>query len=507
MESTVLRFVRLLRIRGVRISVSEVLDAMRGLCVPGVLGDRAVFREVLRSALIKDHRDDPAFDEAFGLFFSLAPPAAGADEPPVEPDPSAGEALDEFTLGDVGQRPPRADMESPDADVGDLFDEDDLIERYSPHPELNPISMSSDSEDELVLSQDDVAGIGNSDRVQLQTDRMGGNPPPGRLSAANAHQIDADLTDWQQEALLGWLDPLTDGTSEQDDGDADDAVALRERLAGLAHNLPDALKQHIERLLALGHEAAEHRDAPGTVDRIDQSERDELEESLRRLAQSLRGGLTSRRAVSSRGRIDSARTMRRNMRFDGVPFRPTTVRRVEDKPRLVVLADVSLSVRATARFTLHLVHGLQNRFRQVRTFAFVAEQAEVTALFTAHPAEHALGLIFDGRTLDVDADSDYGRVLGEFLENHRAALDRRTTVIVLGDGRNNGRDPNVAALEEISRLCKELIWLTPEPRYSWGLGGCDLPHYAEHCDRVQVVRDLTGLRRTAERMAAEVTGR
>ena len=499
MESSVLRFARLLRMRGLRISVSEVLDGMRGLCAPGVLGERDAVREVLRAALVKDLRDEPAFEELFDQFFS--PEDLPAPEPDEEASPDPGESLDDFSLGDVGQRPPRADMESPDAEVGDLFDEDDLIERYSPHPELNPITMGSDSDDELMLSQDDVTGIGNSDHVQLETDRMGGAPPPGELSSANAHRVDADLSDQQQDALLGWLDPIDRTTADTDTADDD---ALRERLAGLLKNLPDALERHIERLLALGHQAAAQDGDPAALDRIDPGERDELEDSLRQLAQSLRGGLTSRRVVSSRGRVDSARTMRRNMRYDGVPFRPTTVQRTEDKPKVVVLADVSLSVRATARFTLHLVHGLQNQFRKVRTFAFVAEMAEVTELFTAHPAEHALGLVFGGTTLDVDADSDCGQVFGEFLEHHRDALDRRTTVLVLGDGRNNGRDPNVPALEEISRACRELIWLTPEPRHSWGLGGCDLPRSAEHCDRVQVVRDLSGLRRTAERMAAEV---
>ena len=166
----------------------------------------------------------------------------------------------------------------------------------------------------------------------------------------------------------------------------------------------------------------------------------ELEESLRRLARSLHGGLTHKRKVSARGRIDSGRTMRRNMRFDGIPFAPVTVRRAEDKPRLVILADVSLSVRATARFTLHLVHGLQSLFGQVRTFAFVAELAEVTDLFADHPVEQALGLIFGGDVLDVDANSDYGAAFGRFHEDFGSAVNRRSTVIILGDGRGNGND-------------------------------------------------------------------
>jgi uncharacterized protein with von Willebrand factor type A (vWA) domain len=199
--------------------------------------------------------------------------------------------------------------------------------------------------------------------------------------------------------------------------------------------------------------------------------------------------------------------MRRNMRYDGVPFNPVAVRRSEDKPRLVVLADVSLSVRATARFTLHLVHGLQTMFGQVRSFVFVADLVEISELFAEHPVEQALGLVFGGQLLDVDANSHYGLAFGEFLDQYGAAVTRRTTVLVLGDGRGNGNHPNLDAFIEITRRARETIWLTPEPRYSWALGRCDLPLYAEHCDRVRVVRDLSGLELTAHEMAGELIGR
>jgi len=211
--------------------------------------------------------------------------------------------------------------------------------------------------------------------------------------------------------------------------------------------------------------------------------------------------------VAAAGRVDSGATMRRNMRFDGVPFRPVTVRRAEDRPRLVVLADVSLSVRATSRFTLNLVHGLQDLFSQVRSFVFVADVAETTELFRDHPGERALGIVAGGDVVDVAADSDYGRVFGDFLAEHSSAVSRRTTVLVLGDGRTNGRDPNLAAFEEITRRARETVWLTPEPRYSWGLGSCDLPAYAEFCDRVRVVADLRGLERAAHEFVADAVGR
>jgi VWA domain containing CoxE-like protein len=141
----------------------------------------------------------------------------------------------------------------------------------------------------------------------------------------------------------------------------------------------------------------------------------------------------------------------------------------------VILTDVSLSVRATARFTLHLVHGLQSLFGQVRTFAFVSDLAEVTDLFADHPVEQALGLIFGGDVLDVDANSDYGAAFGRFHEDFGSAVNRRSTVLVLGDGRGNGNDPNVEAFTEITRRARETIWLTPEPRYSWGWAAATCP--------------------------------
>src|SRR5690606_11225833 len=118
-----------------------------------------------------------------------------------------------------------------------------------------------------------------------------------------------------------------------------------------------------------------------------------------------------------------------------------------------------------------------------------------------------LGLIFGGDVLDVDANSDYGAVFGAFGEDFGSAVTRRSTVIVLGDGRGSGSDPNLEAFAEITRRARETIWLTPEPRYSWGLGSCDLPRYAEHCSRVRVVRDLSGLERAANEMALDVVGR
>ncbi|WP_435070332.1 VWA domain-containing protein [Amycolatopsis thermoflava] len=494
MEASLHRFVRLLRLRDVRISVPETIDALRCAAEPGILADRAVLKEALRLALVKDHRDDPAFDEIFDAFFALVrvgPSEHGHGHGHSHGDLSDTGELESFTLSEEPSETPQQGHEhGKPSDIRDYFDQSDLAQQYNLHQEANKVDLASMT-DEIVFSTDNAVAGDAGYRVQLDTDRLHGAGVPGRLSQETGTKVDAELSIAEQDALLGWLEQAADG-------DEDDAAQLRRRLAGVLENLPEALKRHLEALLELENTVVETREERAAhVDQAGESERAELEESLRRLASSLRGALTHRRRIASAGRVDPGRTMRRNMRFDGIPFSPVTVRRAEDRPRLVVLADVSLSVRATARFTLHLVHGLQNLFAQVRSFAFVDDIAETTELFAEHPVERALGLIFGGDVLDVDANSNYGAAFGEFLAEHSSAVTRRTTVLVLGDGRGNGNDPNLGAFAEISRRARETIWLTPEPRYSWGLGGCDLPAYAEYCSKVRVVRDLSGLDRVA----------
>lgn len=507
MEAAIHRFVRLLRLAGVRVSVSETLDAIHAASQPGVLIDKETLRSALAAALLKDRRDQDIFDEVFDAFFSLVRVGFGDDESHghTHDDLSDTGQLESFTVSENPSPIPEQGHEhGAPSDIRDYFDPDDLAQQYNLHQEANKIDLAAMT-DEIAFSKDNQGLLGDARRVQLEANRLHGGGAPGRLSRATGTHVDADLSVAEEEALLAWLNTVEDEAADAGD---DDPKALAQRLAGVLANLPAALKRHLEALLALEQRVIESGERRlGAIDQVGERERADLETSLRRLARSLHGAVTHRSKLDTRGRIDSGRTMRRNMRHDGVPFNPVTIRRVEDKPRVLVLADVSLSVRSTARFTLHLVHGLQDLFAHVRSFVFVAEIAEITELFTEHPTEHALGLIFAGDVLDVDANSDYGAAFASFLAEHASAVTRRTTVLVLGDGRGNGNDPNVPAFEEIARRAREVIWLTPEPRYSWALGRCDLPLYAPSCHRVEVVRDLSGLERATNTMADELVGR
>ncbi|SHG64535.1 VWA domain-containing protein [Geodermatophilus nigrescens] len=489
MEDALHRFVRLLRLRGMRISTAEAIDAFEAAAAVRV-GDRDALEAALGAALLKDRRDAEVFADTFDRFFTLRPVVPAEEEHGHAHDDL--EDTGELTRMTWSAEPPTDVQEGHShgkpVDIRDFFRPEDLAAQYNLHQEANKLDLASLTQ-QIVLSSESPAGpADDAQQVQLEVSRLHDPGLPGDLVRAGGTPLDLELTVAQQQALRNWLaDPV-------DDLDPELAELLRRSLAGVIEDLPELLAAHLQKLAELTDLAVEERElARAPVERITEAERARIEDSLRRLAGSLHGGLTHRKRQSPRGRVDVSRTMRRNLRYDGVPFRPVTTRLAEDKPRLVVVADVSLSVRTAARFSLHVVHALQDLFAQVRTFAFVDDVVEITDLFDEHPLEHALGLVFGGDVIDVDASSDYGTVFARLAADHSGAFSRRSTLLVLGDGRGNGNAPRLDVFADLTRRVRETIWLTPEPRYSWALGGCDLPAYAEHCDRVEVIRDHSGL--------------
>ncbi len=501
MDAPINRFICLLKRNGVRISPSESIDAMQALtCV--TLADRETVRTVLRAALVKDLHDIPVFEELFALFFTLPGPADRRahghghdhhhDGDLAEPERIVFASEETGVVNDDGEH-----AHGEPVSIRDFFDPDRMVTRFNPHQDPNQLSLSAMSQG-LILNRNK----GLLDEVmkkvthQLHVRRVKNIAQPGELNFGDALQhIDEDLMVNAAETLL---DDLRDLEIDE---------ALLEHLAssidGIIANLPALLKGYLEREIALqrGSEPPEGNGQPirSAYDfHFSESERREMAEIVRRLGRRMKGARSPRRVVSHRGRISVTRTMRNSMAYDGIPFRPVLTCQRDEKPRIVVICDVSLSVRTTARFMLHLVYSLQSLFEQVRSFVFVSELAEATQYFEQRGIDDAIAAVFGGELIDCDANSNYGRALDVFGQRYLSAVTNQTTVIVLGDGRGNRNPPNVRALEEIRRRARQLVWLSPEPRGSWALGSCDMALYEPVCHRTEVVRNLKQLGRVTE---------
>jgi uncharacterized protein with von Willebrand factor type A (vWA) domain len=235
---------------------------------------------------------------------------------------------------------------------------------------------------------------------------------------------------------------------------------------------------------------------------LNDAELEEVRQAVRRLAERLRGGARVRLRRAKRGRIDVAKTMRRAMRTFGVPFAPVRRARLRDKPKLVLLCDVSDSVRTAARFMLEFVYAAQELFERTRSFVFVSELGEATRLFAEKTPNVALAEAYGGGVVSVAENSNYGRVLATFEREHLSAIDRRTTVVILGDGRTNYHADAADVLDRIRARARALLWLCPERRAQWGIGDSAMARYAPRCTRVLEVATAAELETAARAMLA-----
>jgi uncharacterized protein with von Willebrand factor type A (vWA) domain len=291
---------------------------------------------------------------------------------------------------------------------------------------------------------------------------------------------------------------------------------LRDALGARGDALADAIAAELERARQLAREYVQGELARRTTTQLDDLRQARLEErsfavldrtevarvmvEVERLAERLKGRLAVRRRRERRGQLDLRRTIRASFRTGALPFRPVFRRRRRDRPKLVLLCDVSDSVRTAARFLLVFVHAVQEVFARTRSFVFVSDLGETTELFATHEPERAVALAYGGSVISVASNSNYGAAFAQFLARYRDALDARTTVVVLGDGRNNYNDPNTPALREIRRRAGRVLWLNPEPPGAWGFGDSAMKLYEPLCDEAHPVHDLASLRVAVDRL-------
>ncbi|GAC1363196.1 MAG: VWA domain-containing protein [Ktedonobacteraceae bacterium] len=504
MDKVINDFIALLREHSMRVSPAETLDALYALQCIG-LGEREAVRDTLRATLVKSSEDIPTFDRLFDLYFGLHPASVklpahlhivdhdhdhGGELKSVElREDLEGEAKDDEEHHHSHEEPSPTDMRS-------FFDEDKLQRSTNIHgeePERLRLSLFAQ---ELILNrkQEALQKILQkiSHHLKVRSARNIFNPG-GIAPISDGEVLPIDISAAEMQELVDHLQDL-----EVDE-------ELIQQLAAMADSvvkgLPELFKAMLERQQALqkrNDDAAIQQRSLRSLLNFSAREQRDMELAIKRITRQLHGATTRRTYQDRTGKMSVSHTLRHNMRYDGMPFQPVLRSKREQRPRLVLLCDVSLSTRNLARFWLHMIYQMQSLFSKVRTFVFVADMVEVSQLFEEQTLGRAVETIFSGHLLDIDTSSDFGRAAEQFRNNFLTAANRRTTVVILGDGRNNGRPANAAALEEIARHAKQVIWLTPEPKWGWTLGSCDMPLYEPFCRRVEVVRTVEQLGDMAE---------
>ncbi len=471
-------FVAELRNAGLPVSLTENLDAMEAIRhIP--IEDREAFKYALGATLVKNHAHWRAFETVFEVYFSLR----GREYELID-----GEWPEELDLDELAEQMQQQGGETPgQGGGGEGLDAEQLAEM------LFQALLDGNSSMMRALARQSV--------------RRYAGMEPGR-PVGGTYYLYRTLRNLD---LDGVLDRLMDQARQ----DApEDLTPLEERLERDEFEARiDELKQEIEaeirrRLVAdRGVEAMAktlRKPLPEDVDFMHAS-REEMV-ALRRaiwpLTRKLAVRLARKRRHGRKGPLDFRNTVRHSLSYGGVPAEPKFRYPKPAKPEIMVIADISGSVAAFARFTLHLVYALNSQFSKVRSFVFIDGIDEVTHFFEGVDdiveAIHRVNTEAD--VVWVDGHSDYGHAFEVFNERYGKDVGPKTTVLILGDARNNYHAAQSWVIKDLQNKARKVFWLNPEPRSYWDTGDSIISDYGVHCDGVFEVRNLRQLEAFVENL-------
>lgn len=229
-----------------------------------------------------------------------------------------------------------------------------------------------------------------------------------------------------------------------------------------------------------------------------------MQDVVSRMMMRLRKDMKRMKNNQNRGKLHVIKTIQKNYRHDMVPFQVALRRKRREKPRLVVLCDVSFSVSHASRFMLLLLHTLHNQMLDVRSFIFNREVAEITEMLANMPVNDLMETIDKGDIVDLDENSNFGQVFLSFKKKYLENLRGRPAFIILGDARNNYAEANDWVLDEIREKARYMLWLTPEERDTWARGDCLMELYGSYCDKVEVVKTVDDLSLVVEDLLRDI---
>jgi hypothetical protein len=272
---------------------------------------------------------------------------------------------------------------------------------------------------------------------------------------------------------------------------------LREQLEQNAEGLSEQVSNYVGASLAEQLVNQEPQPKPDLMDvpfsQLGQSEVDAIRDEIRRLAARLRSRASLRHKRANAGKLDPRKVMRDNMRYGGVPLELKFHTR-QIKPKLVLICDVSTSMRYCAEFLLTLIYELQDQVARTDSFIFISDLVDISMVFKEKQPQDAVAQVLSANRPGY-YNTDLGNSLDTFRHDHLEKITSRTTVIILGDGRNNFNDPRLDIAQDMQRRARRLLWFCPEPRSQWGTGDSDMHRYAPLADgvyRVSNLRELAG---------------
>jgi len=446
-------FIHALRQAGLPISSAETLDALRAAQLVG-LHNAPLLKQSLGMTLTKRLEHRLTYDQIFDQFFNSH--SQPKDEHPKPSPESHTKAVHTSTEA------PEHPLQEPQSEL--------IANLESPlaqHLVSNDVSLMQ------VMIASAAAAAGAQDisfitQVPMMTFRV--------MQALGDDELHQELI-----------------RLENSDENSTEAQLLRQRRAQLQQQVRDYVEQQY--LLFSRNEPQKLRESnlqKINLTSIDQRNYKLMGELVRKAAKRLASMHSRRRRITKRGLLDVRRTIAANAAYDGFLFHTKWKSTRVERPKVVVICDVSGSVSKVARFLLLFLYCLQDVLPHVRSFVFSSSMAEVTELFEKREMDQALAEVIHRWA---NKPTNYGKALEDFKEIALPDIDNRTTVIMLGDARNNNEDGNVSVWEEVYRRSQRVLWLNPEGPFTWDSADSIMSKYAPYCSHVETCNSLRDLNR------------
>ena len=441
MDRVLTDFVKTLRNANIQVSPAETLDAMEVIEKVGY-ENRELLKNTLSFTLPKTFEEKEKFNSCFEDFF---------DHQLLQKNESTQEEEISKSRGQIN------------SDLGHRLLEDNQagiqlsISKAAEEAEIREIKYFTQRS---VFSRRilDIMGIGSLEE---------------ELGQLNENQLPSDLEQQLRYQLTRLRERVSDYVQQQ--------FLLHGDVSG------EQLREQVFKSMNMGQ--------------IDRSYLHEVHSLVRRMAKKLANMHSRRKKDFRRGKLDIRKTIRDNWVNQSILFKLRWSYKKIDRPKILVICDVSGSVGAYARFMLMFLFSLTEVVSKIRAFVFSSYLGEVTDEFKGSSLETA---IESALSKYGGGSTDYGHSLSDFVSLCLEDIDKKTTVVILGDARNNFGPDKAFLLKTIYERSKQIYWLNPEGKYRWNTGDSVMNTYSAYCTKVfecgtleQLEKVISTLLRTA----------
>ncbi|MCR3921219.1 MAG: VWA domain-containing protein [Firmicutes bacterium] len=406
LEVNVVRFIHLLRHAGLRIGSGEVIDALQALTLVGVV-ERDAVRIALKSTLVKRPGEQAIFEKAFALFFG---------------SPNKREAEEARYRKKLEQRE-------------EMLDEANEELTFQGQP------LELSEQEKLVY-----ANIPEQDRQKLRSfieKTAAGKNVDQHFHPILESVVKGSLSYWRK-SLRNELDlSKTPQTGDEQLNALLDSVGRVDR-----HDDGSLLEEDMQNIA--------DKDLP------------RARALIRKLARQMEVQIARRyRQSNKHKRLDVRKSIRHNMRFGGTMFHLRYRSRRIQKPKLLLLCDVSGSMARYASFALQFIYGINSVVGSIESFVFAEELERVTPYFREGDDFSTTMLTVMNESQEWGRGTHIAPVLQALRREYENILTGQTYILIVSDTKTMAVDDAVQELRQIKRMVKDVVWLNTLPAQDW----------------------------------------